>query len=229
MISFAAGMSNDENSWWSARRDATGISPKPEAHKDAVIQVFAARTWGWRGNLAVHTWIVMKPENAKAYDRYEVIGWRAYNGGDALVRRKGGPDNHWYGNPPQTLVDIRGEEAAGLIEKVRSVITAYPHRATYRLWPGPNSNTFIAHIGRQVPELELDMPPTAIGKDFMAGGALAGPAVSGQGVQLSLFGLAGFAVSPVEGIELHLLGFTIGVDFDDAALKMPGFGRVSLF
>lgn len=79
-----------------------------------------------------------------------------------------------------------------------------------------------------VPELELDLPPTAIGKDYLTGGRAIGPAVSGHGLQLSLMGYGGFSVSPVEGVELHLLGLTLGIDVDDLALKLPGFGRIEL-
>ena len=40
-----------------------------------MIQVYAARTWGWKGALAVHSWVAFKPEGAAGYDRYEVVGW----------------------------------------------------------------------------------------------------------------------------------------------------------
>ena len=43
----------------------------------------------------------------------------------------------------------------------------YPYANTYSLWPGPNSNTFTAWIARAVPELETDLPATAIGKDYI--------------------------------------------------------------
>ncbi|MCF8467870.1 MAG: DUF3750 domain-containing protein [Sneathiella sp.] len=228
MLSVAFGNSSEGKNWSSARRDSTGLSPAPEIHQDAIIQIFGARTWGWRGNFAIHTWIAMKKSRAEAYERYEVIGWRARNGGNALVQSRGSPDNYWFGNSPELLVEIKGPEAEPLIEKIKTAIEAYPHKYDYRIWPGPNSNSFIAHIGRQVPELALDLPPTAIGKDFITGGAVVGSPVSGKGFQLSLMGFGGFTVSPVEGVELHLVGLTLGVDLDDITLKLPGFGRIPL-
>ncbi|WP_202526138.1 DUF3750 domain-containing protein [Sneathiella litorea] len=229
MLSVAAGTSSEATNWSSARRDATGLSPAPDTYSEAIIQVFGARTWGWRGNFAIHTWISMKREGAENYDRYEVIGWRARNGGNALVQSRGSPDNHWFGNVPELLSEIRGTAATNLIERIETVIEAYPHKYNYNVWPGPNSNSFIAHIGRAVPELNLDLPPTAIGKDYITDGAPFGTAVSGRGVQFSILGYGGFVASPVEGIELHLLGLTLGLDVDDAALKLPGFGRVEIF
>ena len=55
----------------------------------------------------------------------------------------------------------------------------------YTLWPGPNSNTFVAWITRAVPELKVDLPATAIGKDYL-GGRMFSSAPSGSGFQFSL-------------------------------------------
>lgn len=228
MLAFAENIGTPKNSWWEARRDSANLSPSPENHPEAIVQVFGARTWGWRGNFAVHTWIALKRRNAETYERYEVIGWRAYNGGQALSYRAGSPDNFWHGNPPELLSDVRGSAAETIITKIETLVDSYPHKSNYVLWPGPNSNSFVAHIGRNIPELALDLPPTAIGKDFLIDSKITGTPVSGQGFQFSLFGYGGFAFSPVEGAELHLLGLTLGYDFDDHDLKLPGFGRVSV-
>ncbi|MBL4739593.1 MAG: DUF3750 domain-containing protein [Sneathiella sp.] len=228
LLSYASGIGTAHSSWSTARRDRTYISPSPALFKPAVIQVFAAKTWGWRGAFAVHTWISIKEKGAPNFTRFEVIGWRAYRGGSALTISRGYPDNYWFGNRPELLVDIRGQEAEPIIDRIKALIADYPHKKEYRLWPGPNSNSFIAHIGRQIPALKLDLPPTAIGKDYIAGGKLLGPPISGDGFQFSLFGYAGFSYSSVQGIEFHLFGLTTGFDFDDMTLKLPGFGRIPI-
>lgn len=228
MLAFAENVGNPKTTWWEARRDSSKLSPPPTSHLEAIVQVFGARTWGWRGNFAVHTWIALKRRNANAYERYEVIGWRAYNGGQALSHRTGAPDNFWHGNPPALLSDIRGTVAESIIMKIDFLVENYPHKSDYVLWPGPNSNSFVAHIGRNIPELKLDLPPTAIGKDYMVDGEILGTPVSGQGIQVSFFGYGGFTFSSVEGVELHMLGLTLGYDFDDNDVKLPGFGRISI-
>jgi hypothetical protein len=91
------------------------------------------------------------------------------------------------------------------------------------VWPGPNSNTFTAWIARAVPELEIDLPATAIGKDYL-GSSIVGTAPSGSGYQLSLGGLLGVAVSAVEGFELNLLGLNFGVGPN--GLKLPIVGLI---
>ena len=65
----------------------------------------------------------------------------------------------------------------------------YPYANTYTLWPGPNSNTFVAWIARAVPDLEVDLPATAIGKDYIE--SIVSTAPSGSGFQFSLRGLLG--------------------------------------
>jgi hypothetical protein len=100
---------------------------------------------------------------------------------------------------------------------------SYPYPAEYRAWPGPNSNTFTAWITRAVPELEADLPATAIGKDWL-GSAVVGAAPSGGGVQLSLAGVLGVAVSAVDGLELNLLGLNFGLS--PTGVKLPMVGRI---
>lgn len=209
--------------WHQASRAPTGLSPDPAQERRAVVQVFAAKTFGWRGILAVHTWIVTKPQDGEAYTRWDVVGW----GGGRVVRRNyAAPDGMWFGQTPRLLVDRRGEEAARLLAPIEAAVAAYPFPERYRSYPGPNSNTFTAHVGRSVPELGLDLPPTAIGKDYRILADAVGRAPSGTGMQLSLFGLAGLIVAPQEGLEINLLGLSVGIDLAEPALRLPGFGRV---
>jgi len=137
-----------------------------------------------------------------------------------------GPDNYWFGAKPQVLLDRRGPGVDAMIDRIRDAVESYPYPHRYRAWPGPNSNTFVAYIARQVPELGLDLPSNALGKDFLPGGAIVAAAPSGSGFQLSFYGLAGIAVALREGLELNLLGLNVGVDFAAPALKLPGLGRI---
>ncbi len=94
--------------------------------------------------------------------------------------------------------------------------------------PGPNSNTFLAHIGREVPALRLDLPANAIGKDYRPLERPLGLSPSGSGLQFSLLGLFGLSVGLEEGLELNLLGLNFGVDLNSPALRLPAIGRVGL-
>ena len=59
-----------------ASREPVGLAPDPATTREAVVQVYAARTIGWRGMFGVHTWVAVKPAGAQDYTVYEVIGWR---------------------------------------------------------------------------------------------------------------------------------------------------------
>ena len=230
LLPVAAGcvaLQRDPN-WRAARRDSSGQAPDPATTPEAVIQVYAARAVGWKGALGVHTWIAMKPSGAAEYTRYEVVGWGVDRGVPAIRKNRTIADGYWFGTKPDLLVDVRGDGVDALIERVEAAVAAYPYPGTYRTWPGPNSNTFTASIGRAVPELRLRMPPTAVGKDYLPGGAPAGLAPSGTGVQLSLLGLAGILVGWDDGIEVNVLGLTFGLDVRRPALKLPGVGRVGV-
>jgi hypothetical protein len=212
--------------WYAASREPTGLAPDPKTTHEAVLQVYGARAVRWRGAFSLHTWIAFKPTGAAAYERYDVMGFGVEGGQPAIRRDRMGPDNYWFGNKPELFLDRRGPEVDALIEKVRAAIKAYPYPDSYRTWPGPNSNTFIAHIGRQVPELGLIMPSNAIGKDYLINGAPVAMTPSGTGAQLSLLGIAGIAIGRDEGLEVNLLGFVLGIDVMKPALKLPGIGRV---
>ncbi|TYL43391.1 DUF3750 domain-containing protein [Dickeya sp. ws52] len=209
---------------WTARRDSAGIAPDPAALSNiAIVQVYTAPTYGWRGLVAVHPWIIIKKAGETRFQRYEVMGW----GGDDVIRRNYSvPDGFWFGSTPRLLVEHRGASAAAMIPKIEEAISSYPWPHTYHAWPGPNSNTFMAHIGREVPELKLDLPANAIGKDFRSLTHPVGLPPSGRGVQVSLLGVLGLTLGVEEGVEVNILGANLGLDFNPPALRLPFIGRL---
>lgn len=212
--------------WRTASRASLGIAPDPALHREPIIQVYAARAVGWRGRFGVHCWIAVKPADAPAFEVYEVIGWRSYRGMPAISVSNRPADGRWFGNEPELLAEVRGDGVDDMIGRLRDAVENYPRSDSYTIWPGPNSNTFIAHLARAVPELRLDLPPTAIGKDFIPDGIVAA-APSGTGFQVSLFGLLGVLVAVEEGLEINILGLTFGVDPLDLAVKLPLVGRLA--
>ncbi len=216
----------DAGPWWAADKRSAEMAPNPRTTREAIIQVYAARVFGWRAAFGVHTWIATKPRDADRYTRLEVIGWGVRRGLPALRIHHGTPDARWYGHVPVILAEVRGAPAEALIERIHGVARSYPYADRYSVWPGPNSNTFTAYVARNVPELQLDLPSTAIGKDYLAGGGYWARAPSGTGVQFSISGLAGVLLALEEGVEFNVLGLSFGVDLSPPALRLPGLGRV---
>jgi hypothetical protein len=211
--------------WRTASREPAGLAPDPATTPEAVVQVYSARAVSWRGWFGVHSWIAVKRSNAQEFTVHEVMGWYLRRKGSVVVARNRAPDGYWFGSKPELLSDVRGPGVDGLIDRIEAAAQEYPYQKRYHVWPGPNSNTFAAYILRRVPELRADLPPTAIGKDYL-GWKSVGKTPSGTGGQVNLFGALGVAAGVEEGVELNLLGLNFGVDPKSLSIKLPIVGRI---
>src|ERR1700710_465381 len=209
--------------WQTADRSSAGILPPAAEHPDALVRVFAARTWRWRGIFAVHSWIVVKEKGAPRYTRYDYTAW-----GEPIRVNGFAADGRWFGGTPETIAAADGEAAGRMIPKIRAAVEGYGWRdyGDYRAWPGPNSNTFVTAMLAAVPELQATLPPTAIGKDFPYDGEMFGLTPSRTGLWVTLDGYLGLTIGWVEGIEVNFFGAVFGIDLRRPAVKLPGLGRV---
>jgi hypothetical protein len=219
---YAAG--NGPRSYRDADWSSTGALPPAQQFEPARVVIFTGTTGAWKGVFSVHSWIVFKQAGAKNWTRYDVVGW------GTPVRTNGWPaDGRWYGNMPVAIADVSGPDAAKMIPKIETAVRDYTYAKAgdYKIWPGPNSNSFVAAVLRAVPELDVALPPNAVGRDFRDG-FYAGLTDSRTGVELNLNGFAGIKLAWAEGIEVNLLGLVAGLDLRHPALKLPGFGRVGV-
>ncbi|MDO6962950.1 DUF3750 domain-containing protein [Rhizobium alvei] len=210
--------------WRAADWSSARLLPDPAKDKRARISILAARTGGFKGAFAVHSWIVIKDAGASNYDRFDVVGW------GKPVRQNGyEPDGRWYSNRPEIIWQAEGDKAAALIPDIRKAIAEYRYnqKGSYTLWPGPNSNTFVATIMRAVPEIDAVLPPNAVGRDFLGPSDFAFYDRSGN-LNLTLYGLVGLSAGSKSGFEVHLLGLVAGFDISRPALKIPAVGRLAL-
>lgn len=203
---------------------SVGGLPSAKDHPAARVLILAGQTGGWKGVVSLHSWIVIKDENASTWTRYDVVGW------GSPVRTNGwAADGRWYGSTPMVVADISGAQAKAIIPKLQQAITNYrfANYGDYRIWPGPNSNSFVAAVLRAVPEIGVTLPPNAIGRDFRDR-FHAGLTDSRTGIELNLWGLAGFKVGTVEGLEINLFGLVTGLDFRNPGIKVPAYGTLTL-
>jgi len=227
LLTLALGRVPIHGDWRTASHRSAGLAPDPSTHSEAVVQVYASRTFGWRGAFAVHCWLAAKPRGAERYTRYEVIGWYARDGGSSVsISDASAPDAEWYGATPTVIRDLRGADAEAVIAKMPQAIASYAFASSYRAWPGPNSNTFLAHLGRQIRELGLTLPSNAIGKDYLPLGQIVARTPSGTGFQFSVSGVFGLTAGLDEGLELNVFGLVTGLDLRHPAIKIPGVGRL---
>jgi len=209
--------------WQTADRSSAGLLPPATRSRGAAVRIFAARTVRWRGVVATHCWIVLKPAGARAYTRYDCTAW-----GEPIRVNGFEADGRWFGSIPKLVFAADGAAAASLVPRIEAAIAGYAwrNRGDYRAWPGPNSNTFVAAVLDAVPEIGAALPPTAIGKDYPYDGRWLRPTPSRTGVRLTLGGYAGVTVGWVEGLEVNVLGAVAGLDLRRPALKLPGLGRL---
>ncbi len=167
LMGLAVVSCSPDQDWRTASREPAGIAPDPRVTEEAVLQVYGASAWGWRGWFAIHTWIAAKRSGDSSYTVYDVVGWRGKRGQPVLRIGPDVPDRFWYGEKPVILKEHRGEGVDELIEAVDRAARDYPWKSTYQVFPGPNSNTFTAWVGKSVPELGLELPWSAIGSGYV--------------------------------------------------------------
>lgn len=216
--------------WQEASRESANLLPLAKDDKEAKVQIYSAKAFSWRGKFSQHLWIATKEKDAESYLVHYVVFWGKNLGSDGVViTQKDLPDRYWYSAKPEIIYSLSGKEAETIIPKIYEAIKLYPYKDSYRAYPGPNSNTFISFIIRQIPELKVALPNNAIGKDWLCdekGAKFFAFSESKTGVQFSFYGMFGIILGLVEGIEINIIGISFGIDFLHLGLKLPGIGRV---
>lgn len=218
-------MKDHPSGWSAARWTSAGILPRPEESNDAAIYIFSAMTGGLKGAVASHAWIVTKEKGASTYTRYDKVGW-----GSPIRRNHRAADAYWYSNMPEMVASVTGSKAELLIPKIEGAIAAYPYAEPggYTIWPGPNSNTFVAYVLRTLPELGAVLPPHAVGRDYLPDGEFVHLDEDWRDLHVTIRGLAGFSVGERSGLEVHFLGLVAGFDLARPGIKIPALGRIGI-
>src|SRR5450759_157499 len=118
LILALVGACTTTRDWRSASSEPAGLAPDPASEREALVQVYAARTRGWRGLFGVHTWVAVKPTNAGAYRVYEVIGWRLRSSRSVVAVSERHPDARWFGNLPELIAEKRGTGVDAIIKRI---------------------------------------------------------------------------------------------------------------
>lgn len=118
------GCSHSKN-WKTASRVSAGIAPLPSEEPQAVVQIYTARAFSWRGYFGVHPWISVKSKDAKQYTVYQVLGWNVRRGLSAVSIKEDLPDRLWYDHKPSLILDLRGEKAESAIPKIKKAVETY--------------------------------------------------------------------------------------------------------
>ena len=135
---------------------------------------------------------------------------------------------YWFDSPSKSLLDRRGSATEALIAQTLEPAKGYSYPDYYWVWPDTNSNTFMALVAHQVPGLDLELPVTAIGKNFLGDNILIGDAHSCTGEKFPIFRLVRLAVAAAEGVKLTILDLSLDLDFSSLPLKLPSINRIGM-
>jgi len=145
--------------------DQRGFTDLGSQPKQAVVQVRCAKI-PWVSPVAAHCWFAEYDPAAEAWNRWEV--WQTADPGPGgwghLRKNQSGPGAGVGAGPSWALAEWTGQPAER-IGRALADSEAYPYRNTYRYWPGPNSNTFVAWVLRRA-DVEFDLPPAAWGSGY---------------------------------------------------------------
>ena len=213
-------------SWQRNHEVSVGVAQEAAKEPQALVQIYQARDFKWKGAVSVRTWIATKERHSRSYVVYEIEGWNQPSGKSVLSVTRKDPDHTWFGKAPKLIYELKGEMAVRAIEQIDKIAKRYPYTHEYESWFGPNDNTFVAHVVRNVDELHFAMPPNAVGKDYLVGEKLYDCTPSKSGYQVNYRGMFGFMISRDEGFELNLGGLVIGVNPSEKEIKLPGFGAI---
>lgn len=199
-------------------------APKPTEGPGPVVRLMRAPLPSALGWVAQHYWFAVGDEPG-ALHRWEV--WQGANQSGVswghVHKDLGGWDRPVGGGPAELVAEWRGPVAERFVACIRDAAPRYPDREQYRAWPGPNSNTFVEAMLRTC-QVSWTLDGTAIGKDYR--GWVGASMTSGRtGVQVES-PLVGILVGLDEGLQLHVVGLTLGVDVWPPAILTPfGNGR----
>lgn len=165
-------------------------------------------------DIARHPWFATRRAGEQSWRFWEVGG--------------GGNQDNPFDNSPYVEVILhkvwRGAEADQAITCLEKHAPPWLGALDYRFYPGPNSNTFGDVMLREC-GLKASLPSTSVGKDWR-GGFGAGVTSEGTGLQIET-PVLGLKVGLKEGVEVHVIGLSIGVDLWPPAIILPiGPGRL---
>ena len=191
-------------------------SIEPPANDETTVMLFTGGLGHPMEDIARHPWFAVREKGKTDWDIFEVGG-----GGSLEHPAKNSP----YVEPILHQV-WRGEEGERAAECVRRVGPEVKHQIErdYIFYPGPNSNTFGDVVLRRC-KLSAALPSTAVGKDWRG---IIGAGITSErtGVQIET-PIVGVKVGLKEGVEVHIIGLSFGVDLWPPAIIVPlGPGRI---
>lgn len=164
---------------------------------------------------ATHSWVDYRPDLYSSWRRIEIVNKNSgllhhkISDADALAGRR-------WGERVRVLSQSDGKANPNFVRDIVRFSSGYD-ASIYRVWPGPNSNTFAEHLLREVGGISAQLDHNAVGKEH---GFYAGRTAGGTGLELQT-PLLGVALGLQEGVEVSVLGLSAGASIMPPRVKIP--------
>jgi hypothetical protein len=170
----------------------------------------------WYSRWADHMWFDVC--SGGQWWRVEVLGPGSGVRVQQIDEARAFADVRW-GREAHILADVSGGGAETKARAILERAPGYPFDGEYEAWPGPNSNTFVVWVSREVGGLDFDPYPTAVGRNHRGWFGL-GSNPGGDGFEITT-PLVGVEAGPLHGLDLHFLAWTVGVGLWPPTLRLP--------
>lgn len=192
-------------------------SLEPPPNDETTVALLTGSLGHPMDGIARHPWFAVRMKGETEWHIYEVGG--------------GGIETDPFRNHTPYLNPIvhkiwrgeEGERAAACVQRVGPEVKSYIE-SHYVFYPGPNSNTFGDVVLRRC-KLSASLPSTSVGKDWRG---LVGAGITSErtGVQIET-PVVGVKLGLKEGVEVHVIGLSFGIDLWPPAIILPlGPGRL---
>ena len=169
---------------------------------------------------ATHTYIDYRENVNAPWHRVEV---KTPKSGVVMAQLKSGAVNEKkrWGERVRILSQTDGVNNPNVFRDIRLFAKGYDD-SVYRSYPGPNSNTFIEKLARDVDGVNVILDHNAIGKEV---GFHVGKTSGGTGLEVQT-PIVGAAVGVKEGVEVSALGLSAGISIWTPSIRIPFLPRI---
>ncbi len=169
---------------------------------------------------ATHSFVEYRENASSAWRRVEV---KTPKSGVVMTTLKEGAvdKKERWGERVRILSQSNGAKNPEVFRDIREFARSYDD-SVYRSYPGPNSNTFVEKMAREVDGVNVILDHNAIGKE---NGFYLGKSSAGTGLKVQT-PVAGVTLGLKEGVEVSALGLSAGVSIWPPSVRIPFLPRI---
>ncbi len=164
---------------------------------------------------ATHTFLDYRADVGSPWRRVEVTSPRS-GVVDREIRSAVAYSGWRWGERVRILSQSDGKGNPHFVRDIRDFVAVHDD-SVYRSYPGPNSNTFMEQLVREVDGVSALLDHNAIGKEV---GFYMGRTAGGTGVKIQT-PIAGLALGLKEGVEVSAIGLSGGISMWPLSVRIP--------